>query len=99
MPEMNQQSKQTGSSIWQISAPQSAPLSFRKTALCIDSHLLFPLQAAILYDQDELLDTTALIEQCPPGDGDTIVNEACVLYKEAMGVDGGEVQPMKLEVR
>jgi len=55
------------------------------------------LQAAILYDQDELMDTKALIEQCPPGDADTIVNEACVLYKEAMGVDGGEVQPDKLE--
>lgn len=44
------------------------------------------------------MDTKALIEQCPPGDADTIVNEACVLYKEAMGVDGGEVQPDKLEV-
>mmetsp|Transcript_35996 Transcript_35996/g.119199 ORF Transcript_35996/g.119199 Transcript_35996/m.119199 type:complete len:544 (+) Transcript_35996:641-2272(+) len=55
------------------------------------------LQAAISYDQDELLETKALVEQCPPDEAATIVNEACILYKEAMGVDGGAPQPEKLE--
>lgn len=54
-------------------------------------------QAAISYDQDELLETKALVEQCPPDEAATIVNEACILYKEAMGVDGGAPQPEKLE--
>jgi len=41
------------------------------------------LQAAIKYELDDLLDTKALIEQCPPDDADTLINQACVTYKEA----------------
>ena len=41
------------------------------------------LQAAIKYEQDDLMNTRALIDQCPPDDADTLVNQACVMYKEA----------------
>merc|ERR1719502_1145431 len=41
------------------------------------------LQAAIKYEQDDLMNTKALIEQCPPDEADTLVNQACVMYKEA----------------
>ena len=44
------------------------------------------LQAAIKYEMGDLLDTKALIEQCPPDDPDTIVNQACVMYKEATAI-------------
>ena len=55
------------------------------------------LQAAIRYDTDELLETKALIEQCPPDEADTIVNDACILYKEGLGVDGSPPQPERIE--
>ena len=41
------------------------------------------LQAAIKYEQDDLMNTKALIDQCSPDDADTLVNQSCVLYKEA----------------
>ena len=41
------------------------------------------LQAAIKYEQDDLMDTKALIDQCPADEADTLVNQACVMYKEA----------------
>ena len=41
------------------------------------------LQAAIKYEQDDLMNTKSLIEQCPPDEADTLVNHACVMYKEA----------------
>ena len=34
------------------------------------------LQAAIKYEMGDLLDTKSLIEQCPPDDANTIVNQA-----------------------
>jgi len=41
------------------------------------------LQAAIKYEQDDLMNTKALIDQCPADEADTLVNQACVMYKEA----------------
>ena len=41
------------------------------------------LQAAIKYEQDDLMNTRALIDQCSPDDADTLVNQSCVMYKEA----------------
>ena len=45
------------------------------------------LQAAIKYEQDDLMNTKAFIEQCPQDEADTAVNHACVLYKEATQPD------------
>ena len=41
------------------------------------------LQAAIKYEMDDLEDTKSLIDQLPEDDADTLVNHACVVYKEA----------------
>lgn len=52
----------------------------------VDDPLLAPkcllLQTAVRYEQDDLPGTRAVLEQCLPEDPDTIVNLACVLYKE-----------------
>ena len=48
------------------------------------SQRVLVLQAAIKYEQDDLMNTKALIDQCPPEEADTLVNQACVMYKEAM---------------
>jgi len=45
------------------------------------------LQAAIKYEQDDLMNTKALIDQCPPDEADTLVNQACVMYKEASAIN------------
>lgn len=42
------------------------------------------LQAAIKYEQDDLMNTKAFIEQCPPDEAETSINHACVTYKEAL---------------
>ncbi|KAJ3193110.1 Tetratricopeptide repeat protein 30A [Irineochytrium annulatum] len=44
---------------------------------------LVKLQAAIKYELDDLPGCKLLVEQSPPDDTDTIVNQACLLYKEA----------------
>jgi len=41
------------------------------------------LQAAIKYEQDDLMNTKALIDQLPPEEADTLINQACVIFKEA----------------
>ena len=41
------------------------------------------LQAAIKYEQDDLMNTKAFIEGCPPEEAETSINHACVMYKEA----------------
>ena len=43
-----------------------------------------PDQAAIKYEQDDLMNTKAFIEQSDEGSAETAVNHACVMYKEAM---------------
>ena len=45
------------------------------------------LQAAIKYEQDDLMNTKALIDQCAPDEADTLVNQACVMYKEASAIN------------
>ena len=42
------------------------------------------LQAAIKYEQDDLMNTKAFIEGCPPEEAETSINHACVMYKEAL---------------
>ena len=56
------------------------------------------LQAAIKYEQDDLMNTRALIDQCPPDDADTLVNQACVMYKEAQqqGAEPGLYEKARL---
>ncbi|KAI8854818.1 tetratricopeptide repeat protein 30B [Chytridium lagenaria] len=46
------------------------------------SQKLIKLQAAIKYEMDDLPGCKQLIEQCQPDEPDTIVNQACLLYKE-----------------
>ena len=41
------------------------------------------LQAAIKFEMDDLMNARAFIEQCPPDEADTVVNHACVMFKEA----------------
>jgi tetratricopeptide repeat protein 30 len=41
------------------------------------------LQVAIKYEQDDFMNTKSLIDSLPPDDADTLVNSACVMYKEA----------------
>ena len=56
------------------------------------------LQAAIKYEQDDLMNTKALIDQCAPEDADTLVNQACVMYKEAstQGAEAGLYEKARL---
>ncbi|KAJ3209193.1 Tetratricopeptide repeat protein 30A [Dinochytrium kinnereticum] len=46
------------------------------------SQKLIKLQAAIKYEMDDLSGCKLLIDQCQLDDQDTIVNQACLLYKE-----------------
>merc|ERR1719482_1521966 len=57
------------------------------------------LQAAIKYEQDDLMNTRAMIEQCPPDDADTLVNQACIVYKEAQvqGADPALYEKARLD--
>ncbi|KAI8924341.1 hypothetical protein BC831DRAFT_501229 [Entophlyctis helioformis] len=41
------------------------------------------LQASIKYEMDDLAGCKALVDQLPQDDSDKLVNEACLLYKEA----------------
>ncbi|KAL7754390.1 hypothetical protein RI367_000371 [Sorochytrium milnesiophthora] len=40
------------------------------------------LQAAIKYEMSDLLGCKALVDQCDPDDVDTIINQACLLFKD-----------------
>ncbi|XP_014775288.1 tetratricopeptide repeat protein 30A isoform X1 [Octopus bimaculoides] len=40
------------------------------------------LQAAIKYGEEDLPGAKALVDQCPPQDSDTELNQACILFKE-----------------
>lgn len=42
---------------------------------------LLMLQAAIKYEEDELVACKTLVDQCLPDDPDTIINYACITYK------------------
>uniref|UniRef100_A0A7S1G6M3 Tetratricopeptide repeat protein 30 n=1 Tax=Bicosoecida sp. CB-2014 TaxID=1486930 RepID=A0A7S1G6M3_9STRA len=57
-----------------------------RAALRVDDsqyhHKLLMLQAAIKYEEDELVPCRTLLDQCVPDDPDTIVNYACITYKE-----------------
>jgi len=57
-----------------------------KVALTVNGHRqrMTKLQAAIAYEQDDTQNCKVLLEQCPAEDADTIVNMACVLYKEGL---------------
>ncbi|KAJ3291276.1 Tetratricopeptide repeat protein 30A [Blyttiomyces sp. JEL0837] len=44
---------------------------------------LVKLQAAIKYEMDDLAGCKLLIDQCPQDDIDTMVNQACLLFKES----------------
>jgi tetratricopeptide repeat protein 30 len=46
------------------------------------SQRLLKLQAAIRYEQDELAACKSLVDQCLPDDPDTLINQACITYKE-----------------
>ena len=50
-------------------------------------HRVTMLQAAIKFEQDDLMNTRALVDQCPMDDADTLVNQACIIYKEAQAQD------------
>nr|KAJ3418848.1 Tetratricopeptide repeat protein 30A [Polyrhizophydium stewartii] len=44
---------------------------------------IIKLQAAIKYEMDDLAGCKALVDQCPGDDPDALVNQACLLFKEA----------------
>lgn len=57
-----------------------------RAALRVDSiqyaQRLLMLQAAIKYEEDELSACKSLVDQCLPDDPDTVINYACITYKE-----------------
>lgn len=57
-----------------------------KAALTVEDqqyqYRMLHLQAAIRYEQDDLVATKSFVEQCLPDDPDTVVARACILYKE-----------------
>jgi len=57
-----------------------------KACLRVDSEQyarrLTALQAAIKYEEDDLPAARALLDQCVADDPDTIINKACIAYKE-----------------
>ena len=59
------------------------------------------LQAAIKYEQDDLMNTKAFIEGCPPEEAETSINHACVMYKEALqpGAEPAMFEKARLLVR
>ncbi|KAJ3111684.1 Tetratricopeptide repeat protein 30A [Phlyctochytrium bullatum] len=58
----------------------------QKACLTIESpeyaQKLIKLQAAIKYEMDDLPGCKSLIDQCSPDDPDSLVNQACLLFKE-----------------
>ena len=46
------------------------------------AHRVLQLQAAIRYEEDDLPGSRALLAQCAQDDPDTVVNAACITYKE-----------------
>ena len=51
------------------------------------------------YEQDDLMNTRALIDQCAPDEADTLINHACVMYKEAQsqGADANLYEKARLQ--
>lgn len=43
---------------------------------------LLQLQAAIKYEMDDLAACKSMVDQCAPEDPDTLINQACITYKE-----------------
>ena len=59
---------------------------FEQNIICLYKILiiivqLVKLQAAIKYEMDDVDGCKRLIDQCPPEEPDTMINQACLLFK------------------
>ena len=71
-----------GGSMFPGRPPATAAAACRRPTLPLLPQVLL-LQAAIKFEMDDLMNARAFIEQCPPDEADTVVNHACVMFKEA----------------
>ncbi|KAI9098104.1 hypothetical protein DFS34DRAFT_619641 [Phlyctochytrium arcticum] len=81
-PEVDMYRLQHAQSLYKAGLYEEA----QKAAATVDNPELaekvLKLQAAIKYSMEDLVGCKALIDQTPPDDPDTLVNQACLLYKE-----------------